>query len=166
MRLLLPDIDYEGSFDGEVIQHIVNYPPKTDQIDRFEEVKPHLLELIDKNASKSSILAILAFLYVFGRLSKEECGIVIEFKTELPVSAGLGSSAAYCVCLAAGLLHHFKWLNLKVDESDQGKKINEWAFIGEKIIHGSPSGIDNTIATFGKIFFSGIQSLEDPKEIE
>lgn len=109
-----------------------------------------LLKLLGRTLSTSSTLAVLAFLYLFGKLSKGNVGIRARFRTELPLNAGLGSSAAYSVCLAAGLLHYFNWLDLHETAPDQGNKVNEWAFVAEKIIHGSPSGIDNTIATFGK----------------
>jgi mevalonate kinase len=28
-------------------------------------------------------------------------------------------------------------------------RINEWAYLGERCIHRNPSGVDNTVATFG-----------------
>jgi mevalonate kinase len=66
----------------------------------------------------------------------------MRVRSQLPVGAGLGSSASFSVCGAAALL---KFHGL--DATDDA--INRWAFLAEKIIHGNPSGIDNTVATFG-----------------
>lgn len=76
--------------------------------------------------------------------------------SELPLGAGLGSSAAFSVSLAAALLALSDSVNL--DSTQQGwlsfgenelELVNKWAFEGEKIIHGKPSGIDNTVSTYG-----------------
>ncbi|WP_372368369.1 mevalonate kinase [Candidatus Uabimicrobium sp. HlEnr_7] len=66
----------------------------------------------------------------------------IELFPEIPLGAGLGSSAATSVSIIRGLLafHELHWENTKV---------NEVAFAAETIFHGTPSGIDNTIACFG-----------------
>ena len=75
--------------------------------------------------------------------------------SRLPPSAGLGSSAAYSACLAAGLLE-LAGLIPTVKEGevgylpDQLDLINKWAFQSEKVIHGNPSGIDNSVSTYGK----------------
>ncbi|XP_008454825.2 mevalonate kinase isoform X1 [Cucumis melo] len=82
--------------------------------------------------------------------------VEVAITSELPLGSGLGSSAAFCVALSAALLalsgsvnvdrEHHGWMIYKEDELDL---LNKWAFEGEKIIHGKPSGIDNTVSTYG-----------------
>lgn len=85
--------------------------------------------------------------------------VTIEVASNLPTSAGLGSSAAYSTCLASSLLQHRRLTSVarQVDNTNTAKwsgkdvdLINQWAFVGEKIIHGNPSGIDNSVSTYGK----------------
>ncbi|KAG6427287.1 hypothetical protein SASPL_111529 [Salvia splendens] len=80
----------------------------------------------------------------------------VAVTSELPLGSGLGSSAALCVALSAALLSLSD--SSKLDFSHQGWQtfgeseldlVNKWAFEGEKMIHGRPSGIDNTVSTFG-----------------
>ena len=80
----------------------------------------------------------------------------VTITSELPLGSGLGSSAAFCVALSAALLalsgsvdvdrEHRGWMAYKEDDL---VLLNKWAFEGEKIIHGKPSGIDNTVSTYG-----------------
>ena len=60
------------------------------------------------------------------------------------MSAGLGSSASLSVALAAVMLH-----SKSPETSPDLEAICQAGFMGEKMIHGNPSGIDNTIVTYG-----------------
>ncbi|KAG5541383.1 hypothetical protein RHGRI_021275 [Rhododendron griersonianum] len=82
----------------------------------------------------------------------------VVITSELPLGSGLGSSAAVCVSLSAAFVALSDGVNL--DRSHQGwsmfgenelELVNKWAFEGEKIIHGRPSGIDNTVSTYGNM---------------
>lgn len=66
----------------------------------------------------------------------------VHLSGDLPTVGGLGSSAAFCVALARAFDKEYK-MNLNDDE------INKYAYEGEKAFHGNPSGVDNTVATYG-----------------
>ena len=81
-------------------------------------------------------------------------GIEIRITSTIPVASGLGSGAAVSVAIIRALSAH---LAHPLDD----KKVNEIAYEVEKIHHGTPSGIDNTVVTFGKpIFFIKEQPIE------
>uniref|UniRef100_A0A3B5R0R5 Mevalonate kinase n=1 Tax=Xiphophorus maculatus TaxID=8083 RepID=A0A3B5R0R5_XIPMA len=103
----------------------------------------------------SSASAILAFLYIYLSLfgSGDMPSLTVSVWSELPTGAGLGSSAAYSVCLAAAFLCATGNIPTPLKEWEQTGRwcqedlelINSWAFQGEKIIHGNPSGVDNAL---------------------
>ncbi len=70
----------------------------------------------------------------------------IKIDSDIPVGSGLGSSASLNVGIAKALNELFK-KNLSLQE------ICDAAYEGEKVAHGTPSGIDNTVATYGGILF-------------
>jgi len=69
-------------------------------------------------------------------------GINLSINSEFPVAVGLGSSAAAAVAAAAAVN---ELLGGRLSLED----ISLTAFESEKVVHGTPSGIDNTIATYG-----------------
>jgi mevalonate kinase len=75
-------------------------------------------------------------------------GLLRGFKavidSEIPVAAGMGSSASTAVSFTHALLRY--------SVGDKGfslEEVNRIAYEAEKIVHGKPSGIDNTVATYG-----------------
>uniref|UniRef100_A0A7J3XYB2 Mevalonate kinase n=1 Tax=Thermogladius calderae TaxID=1200300 RepID=A0A7J3XYB2_9CREN len=66
--------------------------------------------------------------------------------SEIPIAAGMGSSAAVAVSTAHALA------TLKGVEPDK-KLIWEVSFEAEKIYHVKPSGVDNTLSTYGGVLF-------------
>jgi hydroxymethylglutaryl-CoA reductase len=67
----------------------------------------------------------------------------IHVDTRLPRGMGLGSSAAVAVALTRAVSDA---MDLNIDD----KRINAIAFECEKLAHGTPSGVDNTLATFAE----------------
>ncbi|MCK5560338.1 MAG: mevalonate kinase [Thermoplasmata archaeon] len=65
---------------------------------------------------------------------------------DLVAASGIGASAASCAAIARALSTHFT-LNFSHE------KVNAVAYEGEKGYHGTPSGIDNTAATYGSLIW-------------
>jgi len=89
-------------------------------------------------------------------LLKEGRGLEVRVNsTSLPVSAGLGSSAAFSVACTASLYKLQKIIDNSFDSSwdapsqETLELLNNFAFKSEQIIHGTPSGIDNTVSCYG-----------------
>jgi mevalonate kinase len=104
----------------------------------------------------TTFLMLFQFLRWFPPCTRFKPATVVV-TSELPLGSGLGSSAALCVAFSAALLACSDSVN--VDMKQQGwlifgeselELLNKWAFEGEKLIHGKPSGIDNTVSTYGK----------------
>ncbi|KAJ7242803.1 cystathionine beta-lyase [Mycena haematopus] len=119
--------------------------------------------------------AALAFLYMYLILGySKRPSFNFTARGTLPVGAGLGSSASFSTCAATALLlvNHIILLppppqptttdpaatapHVHVSHSGRrfipppiAEQVNKWAFVAEKVLHGNPSGIDNSVAVFG-----------------
>ncbi|XP_030371004.1 mevalonate kinase [Scaptodrosophila lebanonensis] len=79
-----------------------------------------------------------------------QSGFQVKIESELNVGSGLGSSASYGAALAAAFLilaGHFGKESY-IREENQAL-ISQWAYESERISHGTPSGVDNTVCTYG-----------------
>ncbi|CAG8629112.1 3596_t:CDS:2, partial [Acaulospora morrowiae] len=173
LELNFPDLDLQYALlwpESALPHHLVEIDGK-EQKDMVlnEKLLQALKPIVNEGGEKNNIplnglqqVASLAFLYLYTNISSKQtswCGMTVHIRSNLPVGAGLGSSASYSVCSAAGLLLALGHISLPhtVETSNNdlnsnvasAELINRWAFQVEKIIHGNPSGIDNSVATFG-----------------
>ena len=92
--------------------------------------------------------AAAAVVLIMRQLGLQDRGFFIRVRSRIPPAMGLGSSAA----LAVAIIRAFDTLlGLKLDNA----AVDKMAFDCEKLAHGTPSGIDNNIATYGEpVLFS------------
>lgn len=81
----------------------------------------------------------------------------ITLAGDLMAASGVGASAASCTAIARAFSQE-----LGLNYSDE--RINEVAYEGEKGYHGTPSGIDNTAATFGGLIWYKREGLSQLME--
>jgi mevalonate kinase len=120
---------------------------------------------IDQGSAKEARIKFEPVKHALDRILEKhgkQTGLDVEINSTIPVGAGLGSSAAVVAAAtaAAGAL-----LDMKLSKED----IFRIAYEAEKIVHGTPSGVDPAISTFGgSILFqmdTGFKPLDVKAEI-
>ncbi|MEM3696782.1 MAG: mevalonate kinase [Candidatus Bathyarchaeia archaeon] len=131
------NLNLAAYFEGETFK-IEEGDPKEARI-KFEPVK----------------LAVEKVLEKYGAIT----GLNIEINSTVPVAAGLGSSAAV---VAAVTIAVSKLLNVNISKEE----IFRITYEAEKIVHGTPSGIDPAIATFGGALLFQVDTGFKPLEVK
>ncbi|XP_054298938.1 mevalonate kinase isoform X2 [Pongo pygmaeus] len=161
--LSLPNIGIKRAWDVAGLQSLDTSfleqgdvtTPTPEQVEKLKDVAG-----LPDDCAVTERLAVLAFLYLYLSICRKQRALPsldIIVWSELPPGAGLGSSAAYSVCLAAALLTVCEEIPNPLKDGDCVNRwtredlelINKWAFQGERVIHGNPSGVDNAVSTWG-----------------
>jgi mevalonate kinase len=124
-------------------------------------LKEYFQDVENKNISQGMSAATFLLTNLVPSSTLKQCSAIslsVQSKG-LPVGAGLGSSAAFSVALAAAyckVRQHVLFpdqsssiAECKSPGAAQLEVINRWAFASEVLLHGSPSGLDNTTSCFG-----------------
>jgi hydroxymethylglutaryl-CoA reductase len=77
------------------------------------------------------------------RLGVADQGMHVDVFPHVPRASGLGASAALAVAIIRAMADRF---GLTISD----REVSSLAFECEHIVHGTPSGIDNTVAAFGR----------------
>jgi mevalonate kinase len=103
--------------------------------------------------SDHPIAAVIHNLFFLSRRSPFP-NLEIKISSTIPIAAGLGSGTAVTVALTRALATH-------IDYSMTDEQINAFAYEIEKLHHGTPSGIDNTVVTYARpVYFAKGQPIE------
>jgi len=132
---------------------------------RFREDRDIVIESEDlkvksvptRGIVKEELIPIVSIVNKIVEMSNCNRGIELRIKSEIPPASGMGSSAAVAVACTAAL-NELLNLNLGLDE------ICKIAYEAEVIVHKKPSGIDNTISTYGGVILyrkgKGFKSIQ------
>lgn len=172
IRIEFPDVKLLLNLPLDVVLNYFfsdkfNYPLIKDNNQLLHSSVKDFIDLIDNVIDKNNDDTVIkqqksslqAFLYLLIYMAYEEqinikgTSFHVHLSTELMVSAGLGSSASFAVSLAACFLHWSLLQKGKHDmfNKDELDKISKYALNCERIMHESPSGIDNSVCTYGSI---------------
>jgi len=88
---------------------------------------------------------------------KKDIGLDVEINSDIPVAAGLGSSAAVVTAVTAAV-------NALLDLKMSKDEVFRVTYEAEKVVHGTPSGVDPAISTFGGTLLFQIDTGFKPLE--
>ncbi|CAF3881916.1 unnamed protein product [Rotaria sp. Silwood1] len=123
-----------------------------------EKQRVYFIDLL--NICLSYPIEVEAIFYVYNHFKSfisNQSQLNIQVPSEIPIGIGLGSSAAFSVCLVGCFyLLYYKKLNQE--------DINELLYKVECMYHGTPSSIDNTISTYGQSLLLLIQVYQSQQK--
>ncbi|XP_063992196.1 mevalonate kinase [Diachasmimorpha longicaudata] len=150
LQINIPVADIQNNFFNDCC------PKFTDDHENFYLYVQKFVEKIGYTNLQQK-LALEAFIYLLIAVAQVEGIIVRPFRVSLDsalaISSGLGSSASFAVCMAACFVHlsNLQKNKASIFSEHELEKISRFAFNCEKIMHGTPSGIDNSVCTYGSI---------------
>lgn len=140
-------------------------------VEKFVRKNTHL-DHLNENQKEVVLKASTSVIYLLSAIEinnsnvtnpKLSKGFTLDFKSEIPAGAGLGSSSSFAVCVAATFyiysklhsqpmyLEHLTKEAKPLEYKAFQETVSSWAFLSERIMHGTPSGLDNMICTFGNV---------------
>lgn len=103
--------------------------------------------------SDHPVASVIHNLFFLSRVSPFP-NLAIKISSTIPVASGLGSGAAVTVALTRALSAHINY-------SMTDEQVSAFTFEIEKLYHGTPSGIDNTVVTYARpVYFIKGQPIE------
>jgi mevalonate kinase len=108
---------------------------------------------LNRLASDHPIASVIHNFLFLSRISRFP-NLEVSISSSIPVASGLGSGAAVTVALTRALSSHLHY-------PMSNEELNAFAFEIEKLHHGTPSGIDNTVVTYAEpVYFTKAQPIE------
>ena len=127
---------------------LANLSSKLGEVDPLKPIKVPQ-EFLEKIGLEKHFISILFIYLCFaGKDQNNWEPLEIVVKSKLPVGAGLGSSASYNTSVVLGMMKKFR-IAENMEENEKKTLLNEWSFSLECLMHGTPSGIDNSIVVNG-----------------
>ena len=134
-------------------------PSQSGSIEVTADIPLHLVGDADKRSSSAENQELLEPLRLaasatLDHLGTEERSVHVDANCQIPIGAGLGSSASTTVATISAVA---KSRGTRLDR----REIFKLAFIPENYLHGHPSGVDQATCTYG-----GIIQFRKPSKIK
>jgi len=134
-------------------------PSQSGRIEVTADIPLHLVGDADKRSSATKNQELLEPLRLaasatLDHLASKERSVHVDANCEIPIGAGLGSSASTTVATISAVA---KSTGTRLDR----REIFKLAFIPENYLHGHPSGVDQATCTYG-----GIIQFRKPSKIK